>query len=602
VAATLGPAHSVSFMAGAPVPPRTRSRSASLGRLLALARPEVRRLALGALFLAVGTAASLLLPQAVRLIIDRALGVGGDPALLDMGALALVGLAALQAISLGVRWSLFGIAGERVVARLRTRLFDHLLHQEIAFFDGQRTGELVSRLSSDASVLQGTLSSSIPMALRFAATIVGGLGLLFWTSPRLTVLMLAVVPPVALGGFRYGRRVRKLAREVQDALARSVEVADEALAGVRTVRSFNAERHEVERYGVRVADALRLARRRILLGGGFMGIATLAAYSAAALVLWYGGRLVVDGDMSIGKLTSFLVYSLLVAFALGGLSDLWADLMRASGAAERIFELLDRPPAIAREGGTTLGHVEGAVELRGIHFAYPTRRDVPVVRGIDLAIRPGEAIAFVGPSGAGKSTLAALLLRLYDPDSGTILLDGHDLRALDPGWLRRQIGVVSQEPLLFATTVAENIRYGRADASDAEVEAAARAANAHDFIARFPDGYQTLVGERGVQLSGGQKQRVAIARAVLKNPRLLILDEATSALDAESEHLVKEALDRLMTGRTSIIIAHRLSTVVGADSAVVLDGGVIVQSGPHAALMAEDGPYRRLVERQFMAG
>jgi ATP-binding cassette subfamily B protein len=276
--------------------------------------------------------------------------------------------------------------------------------------------------------------------------------------------------------------------------------------------------------------------------------------------------------------------------------------MRASGAAERIFELLDRPPAIARDGGATLGHVDGKVELRAVSFAYPTRRDVTVVRSVDLVIRPGEAIAFVGPSGAGKSTLAALLLRLYDPDAGAILLDGHDLRSLDPRWLRGQIGVVSQEPLLFATTIADNIRYGRGDASDAEVEAAARAANAHDFIVRFPDGYQTLVGERGVQLSGGQKQRVAIARAVLKDPRLLILDEATSALDAESEFLVQEALERLMTGRTSIIIAHRLSTVVGADWAVVLDGGAIVQSGSHAALMAADGPYRRLVERQFMSG
>jgi ABC-type multidrug transport system fused ATPase/permease subunit len=332
-----------------------------------------------------------------------------------------------------------------------------------------------------------------------------------------------------------------------------------------------------------------------------MGGVSFAVYSAVALVLWYGGHLVSEGSMTLGGLTSYLVYTLLVAFSLGGLSDLWADLMKASGAAERIFELFDRAPAITTSEGLVLPRLEGKLAFQDVWFSYPTREDAPVLQGIDLSVLPGEVIALVGPSGAGKSTFAALLLRLYDPTGGRIVLDGHDLRDLSPSWLRRQIGVVSQEPLLFATTIAENIAYGRAGAAAEDIEAAARAANAHDFIVTFPEGYQTLVGERGVQLSGGQKQRIAIARAVLKDPRLLVLDEATSALDAESEHLVKEAIDRLMKGRTTLVIAHRLSTVADADRMFVLEGGRIVQSGEHAVLLGQEGLYRRLVERQFVS-
>jgi ATP-binding cassette subfamily B protein len=291
----------------------------------------------------------------------------------------------------------------------------------------------------------------------------------------------------------------------------------------------------------------------------------------------------------------------MVAFSLSTIADIWAEFMRASGAAERVFELLDRKPEIPATGGERLPAVQGRVEFRDVHFSYPSRPDVPVLQGIHLTLEPGEVVAIVGPSGAGKSTLAALLARMYDPQGGHLELDGRDLKTLDPEWLRQRIGTVAQEPLLFSSSVVDNIRYGRMGATLEEVQAAARAANAHDFITRFPEGYDTLVGERGVQLSGGQKQRVAIARAVLKDPRILVLDEATSALDAESEHLVKDALERLMKGRTTLIIAHRLSTVVGADRVLVLEGGKVVQSGSHAALMTQDGLYRRLVERQFVA-
>ncbi|WP_437618590.1 ABC transporter ATP-binding protein [Sorangium sp. So ce1151] len=572
-----------------------------LVRLLRLARPEVGSLALGIVFLGIGSGMSLLLPQVIQRLIDDALGPGKPVAAFDRAALWLVPLIALQAVAVALRYVLFTTAGERVVARLRASLFDHVLQQEMAFFDDHRTGELTSRLASDTTVVQNAVSVHISMALRLAVSVVGGLGFLLYTSPRLTLLMLSVIPPVLLGAVIYGRKVRKLSRAVQDSLARSGEIAEEALSGIRTVRAFAAEKQELARYAGQVTESFERARARVRASGAFSGVVTFAGYAATGLVLWYGGRLVVAGRLTVGELTAFLVYTLLVAFSLAGLSDLWAELMRALGSAERVFELLDRAPAMPLSGGIEPPAVQGRLELERVGFSYPARKDVPVLKGIDLSVRPGEVIALVGSSGAGKSTIASLLMRLYDPGEGRILLDGHDLRALSPSWLRRQIGIVAQEPILFATSVADNIRYGRASASDEEVEAAARAANAHDFILGFPEGYRTLVGERGVQLSGGQKQRVAIARAVLKDPRLLVLDEATSALDTESEHLVKAALDTLMKGRTTLIIAHRLSTVMGADRVLVMDGGRIVQSGAHAALVAQDGLYRRLVERQFVS-
>jgi ABC transporter fused permease/ATP-binding protein len=588
-------------------PPRGL-RGATLRRIIALARPEWRLLLVGTAALAIGSAASLLYPQAIRVIIDGALGTGAPtvfgpagPASVDHAALAMAALALVQGLAIAVRARSFGVAGERVVTRLRKDLYRSILEQEVAFFDERRTGELTSRLASDASVLQSAVSANVSMGLRHLATALGAVAFLFFTSPLLALVMLAIVPAVAVGAVVYGRRVRRLAREVQDALAAAGEVAEETISGLRTVRSFDAEARETERYGAAVWKAFETARRRIRAGSAFMGSASGAGYAAVAVVLWYGGRLVAGGELTAGGLTSFLVYTLVLAMSLGSLADLWADFMKALGAAERIFEIQDRPARIPVRGGERPARVEGRIAWEGVRFAYPTRRDVPVLQGIELAIEAGEVVAVVGPSGAGKSTLAQLLSRFYDPDAGLIRLDGRDLRQLDPGWLRRQIGVVSQEPILFSGTIAENVRYGRPGASDSEVIAAARAANAHDFVARFPDGYATRVGERGVQLSGGQKQRVAIARAVLKDPRVLVLDEATSALDAESEHLVQEALERLMRGRTTLIIAHRLSTVVGADRAVVLEGGRIVQIGSHTDLMTEDGPYRRLVERQFVS-
>ncbi len=566
--------------------------------MLSLAKPEWKRLSTGTFFLIVGSAASLVFPQGVRLVIDQAL-TGGDPSALDRAAALMAVVAFVFGLSIACRYVLFTVAGERVVMRLRERLYANILDQEVVFFDTRRTGELTSRLASDTSVLQNAVSVNISMALRSGAQAAGGIVLLVYTSPVLAGIMLSVVPAVAMGAVIYGRRVRRLARDVQDALAGAGEIAEESIAGLRTVRAFAAEPAEVKRYTNAIEHAFQFARRRIFAGGTFMAVASFAAYASAVLVFWYGGRLVARQDMSIGALTSFLMYTLIVAFALGGLADLWADFMRAAGAAERVFELTDRVPAMAATGGQKPAVTHGKVELRDVSFAYPTRADVPVLDHFHLLLSPGEIVAVVGPSGAGKSTVASLITRFYDPAAGAVLFDDEDVRNLDARWLRQHIGVVAQEPVLFSTSVANNIRYGQPEASDAQVEAAARAANAHDFISRFPQAYATAVGERGVQLSGGQKQRVAIARAVLKDPKVLILDEATSALDAESEHLVQEALERLMQGRTTLIIAHRLSTVMRADRVVVLDQGHVVQSGPHGQLVKEEGIYRRLVERQF---
>lgn len=578
-----------------PTPPsRTR-------RLVALARPHWRALVFGTVFLLIGSGANLAYPQAIRVIMDQALGEG-DIDGIDTAAGVMLGLFLVQAIASGLRFYVFTRVGERIVADLRIRLYQHIIDQEIGFFDRERTGELLNRLSADTGVLQNAVSVNISMALRHAAGVVGGIGLLFWISPRLSLVMLAVVPPAGIASAWFGRKIRSLSARVQDKLAEAGKVAEETIGGIRTVRSFTQEPSEVRRYADAVQQSFDATLERITAVAVFSGAATLLGYSAVAAVLWYGGRMVVDGTMSAGDLTSFILYTLIVAFSVASLSSLWTDFMRATGAADRVFDLLDRVAEVPNVGGSQLEAVQGHLRFEGVGFAYPSRPDVTVLDAVDLEIQPGEVVALVGPSGGGKSTIAALISRFYDPVAGRIRLDDTELRDLDPSWLRKQIGVVSQEPILFSTSVAENIRYGRSDASDAEVEAAARAANAHGFISDFPEGYATEVGERGVQLSGGQKQRVAIARAILANPRILVLDEATSALDAESEHLVQEALDNLQAGRTTLVIAHRLSTVKDANRVVVLDRGRVKQSGTHAALMAErDSLYRRLVERQFTA-
>ena len=573
--------------------------TATWSRLLSLARPEARSLIIGTAALTVGSAIALSYPLVVRQLIDGITPGGGTDAV-DSAVIALLVLFAIGAALGAVRSWYFTVAGERVVARLRKDLYASLIRQEVGFFDKRRTGELTNRLSADTTVLQNTVTVNISMGLRFTILSLGAVAFLFYTSWKLTLVTLLLVPVVAIAAGLTGRRLRKLSLNVQDALAASTAHAEETLAGVRTVRAFAAEEQESARYDEVVEASFQIAKRRATAVAAFRGVIGFAGYATIAVVHWYGGHLLADGSMTIGALTSYLLYTLTVAFSLGAVSGLYEDFMKALGASERVFELLDRVPALS-SGSKTLTSPDGAVSLDNVTFAYPTRPGVNVLQGVSLNLRPGEQVALVGPSGGGKSTVAALLSRFYDPAEGQIRLDGVPLVDLDADWLRRQVGVVSQEPVLFATSISDNIAYGAPGMSQDQIEGAARMANAHDFISALPDGYDTPVGERGVRLSGGQKQRVAIARALLKDPTILTLDEATSALDAESEHLVQEALARLMEGRTTLVIAHRLSTVRDADRVIVVDKGRVVETGTHDTLIEAEGLYHKLVERQFAA-
>ena len=561
-------------------------------RLFSLALPEAPILAVGTVALLVGSVVTLVVPKGVGGLIGAVVQPEGQ-ARLDQLTLALVGVAVVVALSSFARAYFYTLAGERVVARLRRDLFSSIVRQEVGFFDSQRTGELVNRLSSDTAVLQNSVTVNVSMALRYTVQAIGCLTMLFLIHWRLSLIMVAVVPIIAVTAVMFGRTARRLSRLTQDALAAATTVAEESLGNVRTVRSFARENAEVGRYSREVDTAFEMGRRTAVAYGGFV------VTGAVAGILWYGGTITIRGEMMIDDLTAYLLYIFMLTIALGGLSSLYGDFNKAVGASERVFELLDRVPGVVNRAGLVLTAPLGAMSLHDLTFAYPARPDVAVLQGLSLTLEPGKVLALVGQSGGGKSTVAALLLRLYDPVSGRVSFDGHDIRDLETHWLREQIGIVSQEPVLFATTIAENIRYGRPAATQAEVEAAAKAANAHDFVVGFPEAYETVVGERGVRLSGGQKQRVAIARAILKDPRVLVLDEATSALDAESEHLVQEALDRLMRGRTTLVIAHRLSTVKTADRVVVIQSGRVAEEGTHDELVLANGVYRRLVEHQF---
>ena len=575
-----------------------------LARLWPRVRPYRGGLALATLALLLSAAIGLAFPQIVRYLLDAAF-LRRDRVLLDRIAVLLLALFAVQAGLNFIQTYYLSATGERAVAGLRRELFDKLLTMPPGFFADRRTGELTSRLTTDIGLLQSVMSHQIAEFSRQALALIGGVVVLTYMLPRLTFTALGVVPVVVGSAFYFGRRLRHMTTGVQDKVAEATAVAEEALSQIRTVQSFVQEPAERQRYGDRILASVRAALVRAEVRGVFFGVLTFATFGGIVFVLWQGGLLVLDGKLTPGALVSFLLYTVTIAAAIGGLASFFSSYQEAVGAAQRVFELLETAPPIADSPAPKPlpRPVTGSVRFERVSFRYQVDpASAWVLRDIDLTVAPGEVVALVGPSGAGKTTLVSLLPRFWDVREGRILLDGVNIRDLRLAELRGAIGLVPQEPALFSGTVRENIAYGRPSATQEAIEAAARAAHAHEFVERLSEGYNTVVGERGVKLSGGQRQRIAIARALLKDPAVLILDEATSSLDNESERLIEDAMERLLAGRTTLIIAHRLSTVRRADRLVVLDHGRIVEEGSHAELLARGGLYARLYQHQFREG
>ncbi|XP_077005522.1 ATP-binding cassette sub-family B member 10, mitochondrial [Tamandua tetradactyla] len=589
----------------------SRLRRSAAGRseakkLLGLAYPERWRLAAALGFLTMSSVITMSAPFFLGKIIDV---IYTNPSVdyvnnLTNICLVLSGVFLGGAAANAVRVYLMQTSGQRIVNRLRASLFSSVLRQEVAFFDKTRTGELVNRLSSDTALLGRSVTENLSDGLRAGAQASIGVGMMFFVSPSLATFVLSVVPPLSILAVIYGRYLRKLTKVTQDSLAQATQLAEECIGNIRTIRAFGKEMTEIEKYANKVDYVMHLARKEAFARAGFFGATGLSGNLIVLSVLYKGGLLMGSAHMTVGELSSFLMYSFWVGLSIGGLSSFYSELMKGLGAGGRLWELLERKPVLPFNEGIILNEqtFQGTLEFKNVHFAYPARPEVPIFQDFSLSIPSGSVTALVGPSGSGKSTVVSLLLRLYDPISGTVNLDGCDIRQLNPVWLRSKIGTVSQEPILFSCSIAENIAYGADDpalVTAEQVEKVADVANAAAFIKNFPQGFNTVVGEKGVLLSGGQKQRIAIARALLKNPKILLLDEATSALDAENEYLVQEALDRLMEGRTVLIIAHRLSTIKNASMVAVLNQGKITEFGKHEELLSKpDGIYRKLMNKQ----
>lgn len=579
--------------------PAPRSIRTLLTRLYAIARPHRNRWLVALLLTLTGSVLWLAVPLGLRELLD-AVFQSADRALLDRLAAGLLVLFLLQALFgfWGGYWLQW--IGERLVTDLRVRLYTHLQRLGLGFYSEQRLGDITSRLTNDVGSVRSAATGSIVDSLTQSVTLLGSVALMVTLNWRLSVAVFLTVPLIALATRYYGAKIRELSRQVQDRLADTTSVAEESLAAVREVKAFTREPHETARYAAATETLFHTARRQALLSNLFWTSIGLLFMAVLVGIFWFGGTEVLAGRLTAGDLVAFIFYAMNIARSVGGMSRIYTSFNTAVGASERLFELLDEPPEIQdRPGAEPVPDLKGEVEFVGVSFAYGTGD--PILKELSFRVNPGETIALVGPSGAGKTTLLNLIPRFYDVTQGGIRIDGRDVRDLTQHSLRERIAIVPQDVHLFGTTIAENIRYGRLDATDADVRAAAEAAHADVFIRSFPDGYASQVGERGVKLSGGQRQRIAIARALLRDPRILLLDEATSALDSESEALVQEALDRLMVGRTSFVIAHRLSTVRNADRILVLNAGRLVEQGPHEALMGRDGLYRRLYERQFRA-
>ena len=574
--------------------------------LLPFLLPYRKQFALAGIALVVAAGATLAIPYAFKQMID--LGFGGAAGTrsiqhVDLVFLALFGVASVLALATAARFYTVSWLGERVTADIRSAVYRHVVTQSPQFFETTQTGEVLSRITTDTTLIQAVVGTSISMALRNVLLFIGGVAMLFVTSPKLSAIIIGLLVLVVVPIVLFGRRVRKLSRDSQDRIADASAMAGEILNAMPTVQAFTHEKIEATRFGASVEGAFQTAMRRIRARALLTMVAILLVFGTIVFVLWLGAHAVLEGTMTGGDLGQFILYASIVAGALGALSEVMGEAQRAAGATERLLELMSVKSAIqsplqalALPPRTASG---AALTLTDVSFSYPSRPDTAALGHLSLDIRPGETIAVVGPSGAGKTTLFQLFLRFYDPHVGRITLDGVDIKQLDLHTLRDAIGIVPQDTVIFSADAMENIRYGRVDASDAEVIQAAKMAAAHEFIEKLPQGYQSFLGERGVRLSGGQRQRIAIARALLKNPPLLLLDEATSALDAESERLVQKALEAAMVGRTTVIIAHRLATVQRADRIIVMEDGRIVETGNHASLVALGGIYANLAALQF---